>query len=211
MTKAGPGQGNPSQQGPNPGHQPPAQTPTLSPAELAMVRWTRAVALFTGLLFVANAISDGVIFFQLKDARDAQNLTQEQLRASVNLTGISQGPSVDSVTGKPTHAFVVTFQNTGGTRTAWARGWVSANYFPDKVPVNLDLSKPYDELSSPMSNGVVGPNGFLLIPVGMHPEETKLAADGKGAIILWGRLEYATIYNPTASIENGICFLMTPI
>jgi len=65
--------------------------------------------------------------------------------------------------------------------------------------------------SLPMSDTVTGPNGVVLIPVGMHPEEAKLAADGKGVVILWGRLEYATIYSPKTTIENGICFLMIPI
>jgi hypothetical protein len=175
----------------------------------AMVRWTRAVAIFTGLLVISNCVSDWYIGSQLSDARAAQRLTQEQLRASFSVTGFGQGESVNPE-GKPTQGFIFQFENIGGTRTAWAHAWVSAHYFPDKIPNNFDTSRAYDETPAP-TDTVVGPNGKMPYAVGVPLNDAKQAASGQGEIVIWGRGEYATIYEPKTPIGIGFCYLMLPL
>jgi hypothetical protein len=147
---------------------------------------------------------------QLKDAEDARGFTEEQLGASLGLVGITPGAGIDSETGKPTQSFIVQIQNMGGTRTAWARGWASIQYFPGKVPSDLDFSKPHGDVR--LNTVVVAPNGFLpLSAVGIPVEQANDAIAGKGTILVWGRGEYATIYEPERGIPIRFCVLMNPL
>jgi hypothetical protein len=91
--------------------------------ERDMVRWTRAVAWFTGLLFLANVVSNFFIFQQWKVANDAQVDTREQLRAVVTLRNM-QEVLVNGKDGKIiAYAFTPVFFNSGGTRTSQFKAW----------------------------------------------------------------------------------------
>jgi hypothetical protein len=52
-----------------------------------LVKWTRAVAGFTGLLFLANVVANFFIYQQWRVANEAQVDTRSQLRAFVKFTG----------------------------------------------------------------------------------------------------------------------------
>src|SRR5277367_6681066 len=83
-----------------------------------MVRWTRAVAIFTFFLVATSAVSDWFIYQQLKVANDAQIDTREQLRAVVSFVGFAP-LGINDKDGKiSNYLFRAQFQNSGGTRTA---------------------------------------------------------------------------------------------
>src|SRR6266849_11073847 len=113
-----------------------------------LVKWTRAVAGFTFLLFLANAVSNFFIYQQWVVANRAQIDTREQLRAVVVFPGAQVVP-VNDKDGKPAaYGFIAQFQNVGGTRTAKFNAWVSIHYFDVSVPNSLDLSKPWEKVEA---------------------------------------------------------------
>jgi len=176
-----------------------------------MVGWTRAVAVFTGLLFIASAFSDYFIWAELRDTQTEHLLTREQLRASLALLGVGEAPAIDQKLGRLTLGFVVNFQNIGGTRTSWTHGWASVQYFPDKIPNNLDVSKPYEDVGPP-TNNVTAANGRFSIAVGLkHEDLHSINTSDKGIILLWGRAEYATIYSPNKGLPVAFCYIMNPV
>lgn len=78
-----------------------------------LVKWTRAVAGFTGLLFLANVVANFFIYEQWRVANEAQVDTRSQLRAFVRFTGGAIIITNDK-DGNPTfYGFVPTFQNFG--------------------------------------------------------------------------------------------------
>jgi hypothetical protein len=174
-----------------------------------MVRWTRAVALFTFLLFVANAVSNFFIYEQWKVASDAQTDTREQLRAVVTLSQGNQFVSTDK-DGKPTfYSIAPVFQNTGGTRTAKFFAWTSLHYFEKEVPNSHDFSKPWNKVD--LSYTVIGPNGVAPIPaVAVTQEEVLKTFEQKGVIVWWGHAEYSDIFQPEVLHPISFCLLVTP-
>jgi len=175
-----------------------------------MVIWTCVVAIFTVCLFFTSAISDYFIWRQNVDSASSKAATEEQLRAFLSLTSITSFPAV-TLDGKGTVGFFLQIQNIGNTRTAWAHGWASVHYFPDKVPNNFDVSKPYDQVDLG-ADSVVAPNGTLPVgPVGVSNEEVEAAQAGHGVIVLWGHADYATIFNPTVALPLNFCVEFIPL
>jgi hypothetical protein len=67
------------------GQRNPEQQAREAPSQLdrQMVKWTRAVAIFTGLLFIASAVGNYFIYGQYQALNDQLRDSREQLRASV--------------------------------------------------------------------------------------------------------------------------------
>ena len=114
--------------------------------EQDLVKWTKSVAQFTGLLFLANAIGLFFIYEQWKVASDAQTDTRQQLRALVTYQGMGEN-IINDPNGKPIgFVFQPTYFNSGGTRTAIFHVWQSIHYFEKSVPDNIDLTKPLEKI-----------------------------------------------------------------
>lgn len=127
-----------------------------------IARWTRAVAIFTLALVLVSAAADLFIYQQYRVANEAQKDTREQLRAVISQRGgsvvVLHGPAPENrILGM---IFVAHFYNTGGTRTAWFKGWISAHYFEgNEPPGNLDSTKPYNRVE--LSNTIIPANSPL--------------------------------------------------
>lgn len=173
-----------------------------------MVRWTRAVAVFTFFLVVTAGVSDWFIFQQGADTQRAQSYVEEQLRATVALLGIFPVPAVDPA-GKPEYGFMVQYQNQGGTRALGFQYWGSIHYFPDKVPNNFDPTKPYDEVSPKKTT--LGPNGISPLVVGLPKTDGDQAIAGNGKVLIWGRGTFESIYKPDTQIPFAFCYVMLPL
>jgi hypothetical protein len=177
-----------------------------------LVKWTGAVAIFTGLLFLVSAISDWFIYWQYSVANRAQIDAREQLRAVVSQNG---GAEVTLHQPGPEHklggmTFTAHFFNTGGTRTAWFNGWISAHYFDgEKPPANLDLSKPYNEITA--TNTIIPANTpFDLGPVAIPGGDAEKRFAKQGVGLVWGHAEYADIFEPNNAHPISFCIIVTP-
>ena len=140
------------------------QPPADSRLDQEMVRWTRAVAIFTFFLVATSVVSDWFIFQQWSVANKAQTDTREQLRAVVTYQLMNEFV-INDKDGKPlAYAVQPQYVNSGGTRTATFIAWQSIHYFEQGIPNNLDLSKPYDKIE--LTNQVIAANtGSNLQPV----------------------------------------------
>lgn len=140
----------------------------------AMVRWTRAVAVFTFFLIVTSAVSDWFIYQQYKVANNSQVDTRAQLRAVVTYTGGTQ-QITNGKDGKPAYySLFPSFQNFGGTRTAHFSGWANIRYFDGKVPENMDFTKPADKID--IAEAIIGPNSpYQFQPLSVTAEQVDKA------------------------------------
>jgi len=186
------------------------ETETQSQPE--MVRWTRAVAVFTGFLVIANVIANFFIHQQWVTANRAQSDTREQLRAVVAFAGfdviIQKGPPPDNKT--LAYAFAAKFQNFGGTRTNSFRAWDSIQYFDKEVPNNVDLSKP--RLAVDIANATIGPNSpYSLQALTLSPEEADKIAKKEGIALIWGWAEYSDVFQPSDIHPLRFCVVLSPI
>lgn len=173
----------------------------------AMVRWTSAVAVFTGLLVAATVISDYFIYSELAENKAEHLLTREQLRAFLTAPSFSFVQGNNAKTGQPNFAIILTFQNVGGTRTAWAHGWASVHYFMGGVPNNFDYTHPYEKIESG-TDTIVPANGFMSAGVGLSFDDFKHAIKS-GVVLIWGANEYATIYEPDKKSPTSFCFALS--
>jgi hypothetical protein len=171
-----------------------------------LVKWTRGVAIFTGLLFVANVASNFFIWQQWRVMVNAQRDTREQLRAVISQNGgftVFLHDNDQKLTGVN---FVAQFQNNGGTRTARFRGWISAHYFDD-IPNNLDLSRPYTSVD--ITDRIIGPNTtYQLGPAGIPADDAAKLIAKKGVGLVWGRVEYSDIFDPDKMHPVSFCMLV---
>ncbi len=176
--------------------------------ETLMAKWTRNVGIFTFLLVIVTGISDFVIYQQWRLSNSQMIDTREQLRAFVS------GPNFAEVVakkadGKLRYGFVAQFQNSGGTRTAKFNGWNSIKYFPGEIPNNLDLSKPWMKIDP--AEVVIGPNGVAqLSPITIEDDEAHKTLNKEGEVLIWGRAEFADIFQPTVMHPLSFCFLLIP-
>jgi hypothetical protein len=146
----------------------------------AMVKWTSAVAVFTGLLFLANAIGLFFIEEQWRIANRSQADLREQLRAVVSYDGITVIPA-NIKDGKPTaYAFITKFHNFGATRTYEFKAWVSVHYFDESVPNSQDFTKPWDKVD--VNNAIVGPGAdIFMAPLTVNPDYAAKAMNKEGS------------------------------
>lgn len=190
--------------------------PTDETIRSDLIRWTRKVAIFTGvlagvtfLLVVANIIANVFIYQQWHVASQAQEDSRAQLRALVTIGG-GQITITNDKDGNPKYySFMPLFQNFGSTRTNKFNAWYNIHYFPGKVPDNMDFSKPMEQIST--TTIIIGPNSAPLVqPVTVGREEIEHALHGDGAIIIWGHAEYSDVFSPNDVRTVGFCFLLTP-
>lgn len=191
---------------PGPGDQPPHAPSQL---DRDMVKWTRAVAWFTGLLFVANAVGLFFIWQQWRVANASQVDTREQLRAVVTYEGATFVALPDKDGKVVAWDAIANFHNFGATRTASFQGWVSIKYFDGAVPNNIDVNKPY--LQVEIGNVVIGPNSPYQIGAAVPAEDVQKAIDKKGVILFWGFGQYSDIFDPPNIKPIHFCLLITPL
>jgi hypothetical protein len=184
-----------------------------SPLDRDMVKWTRAVAIFTGLLVAANVVSNLFIYGQYRALNDTQKDNREQLRAAVTVEkSILVLPGIDQNKKLTGYAFVVSFHNFGGTRTATFYGWDSVKYFDGSVPNNLDLTKPFNPLDQSTINAVIGPQtSFPLPPVGVSADDVDKVVNKKGVVLLWGMTGYSDLFEPNHLHREQFCLLIEPV
>src|ERR1700676_1116245 len=175
--------------------------------ERDLVKLTRSVAWFTGLLFLANAGALFFIYQQWSVANKTQIDTREQLRAVLTVQGAIVIPATEANGKIDGYNFISTFNNFGATRTASFQAWNSIKYFEGGVPNNLDLGKPYKPID--LGNSIIGPNSsYQLPPVGVPIADVQSVIDKKGEILLWGHGEYADIFDQTKIIAIKFCILI---
>jgi hypothetical protein len=175
-------------------------------------RWVAAftfvLAAATIILAVATIVSTYFILGQWKAAVDAQADSREQLRAyvtfsgGVQITNDKEGKSINYI-------FAPQFRNWGATRTSKFSAWASLKYFPGDVPNNQDLTKPFDRIET--QNTIIGANGVAQLLVSLSSDEAIQAKNGKGVVIIWGRGDWADIYNPNAVYHVNFCLTLKPI
>jgi hypothetical protein len=176
-----------------------------------VAKWTKWVAIFTKLLFFANAAGLYLIGKQWQTAANTQADNREQLRALVSLSNNITVLPANFVEHKPTiYAFIANFHNFGGTRTARFTAWVSIKYFDGEVPNNQDFSKPYNKMDN-IRDSVIAPGGDNQVaPVAVTSDEVGKAVSKQGVIVLWGRVEWADIFNPSQIHHISFCFSPNP-
>jgi hypothetical protein len=180
-----------------------------TPAEHRIALWTRVVGVFTALLFLTSAVSDLFIFQQWRIAADTQRDIREQSRAYFGIGGPVQIQGAVDANNKPALGFFGQWVNLGSTRTQWAAGWISAQYFPDDVPYNFDVTRPNKQVSPQRT--VVGPNQPLQTgPVGIASDQAAQLSAGKGVLVIWGHMEYADLFNPNVKHFSNFCDRMLP-
>ena len=174
-----------------------------------IAKWTKAVAWFTGALFVATIASSIFIGAQWRATVEAQDDARAQLRASVIFDHVAFGQG-NPKDGKPTlYGFFVTFGNVGGTRTNSFTAWASIHYYEGVIPTNLDFSKPYNKIET---HNITIPGGGErpLSPMTLAVEELTNVDAGKGVVAIWGHAEWSDIYEPTKIIPINFCDTLTP-
>jgi hypothetical protein len=190
--------------------------PDASRVDLDLVKWTKSVARFTGLLvlatgllFLANLIASVFIYLQYKVANDTQTDTREQLRAVVTYVGANVIVTNDKDNKPAFYSIFANFHNFGGTRTARFRAWDSIHYFEGNVPNNVDFSKPFSNLD--LSDAVIGPNSqYQLSAITISQETAEKAMKKEGSILYWGEAEYSDIFTPTTTHNLAFCLSITP-
>jgi len=175
-----------------------------------MVRWTKAVAIFTAVLAILNVPTLAFVGWQAHTAAQAARETRAQLRAVMQFTGVQSIIGVMEETLTPSYGFFSQFQNLGGTRAEQVTAWQSVTYFEGSVPFNTDLSKPAKDVES-ASPTTVGANANLgIAPVAVKPAEIEKAVNRQGVIIIWGNLTYRDIYNPDVKRSVSFCQRLSP-
>ena len=107
------------------------------------------------------------------------------------------------------YVFIPQFYNSDGTRTAHFAGWVSVHYFPDKIPNNIDLTKPFEKVQ--LSDSVIGPNSpYPFAPVTLKGEEIDKVLNGEGVALIWGRVDWSDIFEPNKQQTISFCRLLKP-
>jgi hypothetical protein len=187
--------------------QPRQNAPTApNPIERDMVKWTRAVAVFTFFLVIVSAVSDFFIFQQWKVASDAQSDTRIQLKAVVVANNAVQTVIKDTQ-GKPTlYIVLMNFQNVGSTRTERFNAWMSLHYFDGDIPNNIDFSKPWSKVDA--ADTVIGPNSSYPLVTAISADDVAKASAGSGKIALWGHAEYSDVFEPKVSQPIRLCYLL---
>jgi hypothetical protein len=187
-----------------------ADKPQLAGTDGLTLKWTRLLAIFTLLLFVASAAADFLIFGQLWASNEDRASSREQLRAVVALDPLVSIVANDK-DGKPlARAFQLQFRNLGGTRTASFTAWVSVQYFDGQVPNNVDLSKPVQKVD--VAQSAIGPGAILpLAPVTVTEDQAEKAIAKKGVILLWGAAEYADVFDAKHSRHITYCYVMNAV
>jgi hypothetical protein len=168
-----------------------------------VAHWTRIVGIFTIVLAVVTAVTGAFTGWQAYTAATTARETREQLRAVMQLTGIQPifGP-VD--TGETGWGFSASFQNFGGTRASSVVAEQSAQYFEGTVPNNTDFSKPRMELTKATPN-IVGAGAIVAIrPLNVKTDEIQKAVRKEGIIVIWGKMHYFDLFNPSS--EHVILF-----
>jgi len=172
-----------------------------------MVRWTRAVAAFTFLLFVTSAVSDWFIYQEWEGAGIREERNVEQLRAVVVVESTVLSPAHD-LKGNKTVGFTTTFRNIGGTRTARFRAWNSVQYFKDDIPNNFDPTQPNAKVD--LSDTVTGANlTNTLAPAGLSDTDFEQALAQTGKLVIWGNAVYADIFSPKVDISLSFLELIS--
>lgn len=181
-----------------------------SPHEAMTAKWTKRVGIFTAVLAIASAISDWFIYEQWQlSARESES-NREQLRAvvtdQVNALNIV-GSDGTTIVG---YAIAPQFTNVGSTRTSKFTTWASKRYFDGGVPNNIDLTKPGDALDIP--DNVIGPNATVPVePMGLSVDDVQRALNKTGAILVWGKAEWADVFTPSVTHEISYCYLVSPV
>ena len=193
---------------PQPGQQGQSRQSGKNDLDAALVRWTRVVGIFTGLLFIATIGTNIFVGLQWKAAVDAQKDSRIQLGAYVTFAG---GRQINNNSGNTTinYIFAPQFRNWGGTRTSHFKGWTSVQYFDGEVPNSQDFSKPYKEV--PISDVTIGPGETLPIYVTLPVNDAVKAKDKKGTVIIWGHADWADIYNRDEIGSIYFCLRLVPI
>jgi hypothetical protein len=174
--------------------------------------FTGLLAIFTFLLIVANAVGLYLILKQWETAANTQKDTREQLRALIALSLNTPVFPANFVNNKPTvYAFVASFHNYGGTRTANFTAWASVKYFDGEVPNNQDFSKPYVKTDN-LQNAVIAPNGDIQVaPVTVTSDEVAKAVNKQGVIVLWGHADWADVFNTSQIHHISFCLSPNPV
>ena len=174
-----------------------------------IAKWTKWVAAFTFILAIATGISSYLIYGQWSAALEAQNETRQQLKAYVTFTGGSQIISNDPGGKTINYLFQPQFHNWGGTRTGHFVAWASVKYFDGDVPNNLDFSKPFDKITA--QDTIIGPNGVAPIGVTLPVDDAIKAKNKQGTVVMWGRADWADIYNPSDTKTVSFCLKLIPV
>jgi hypothetical protein len=162
------------------------------------------------VLAIVSIVTGLFVWWQAYTAARVARDTREQLRAVMQFTGVQtlSGPAADG-TGQ-IYGFLSTFQNFGGTRTDTVVGWHSVAFYPGTVPYNADFSKPREVIGN-QTNSVVGPNTQIaFVPVTLSAGEVDRALKKEGAIVIWGKLTYSDIYDPSIERQITFCQTLTP-
>ncbi len=175
---------------------------------IRMVRWTRIVGVFTGLLFFASAIADGFIWWQASTANSTQADIREQSRAFVTFVGAQQINYNDPTGTTINYNFQTHYHNWGTTRTNEFDGWTSVKYFENEVPNNMDFSKPFEAV--PIVPGIIGGNADAFEVVNLPSGDAIKAKDKQGIVIIWGFGEWADIYHPGIVNPVRFCLKLVP-
>jgi hypothetical protein len=181
-----------------------------------LIRWTRRVAIFTGvlatftgLLFLANVAANFFIYRQWRVASDAQENTRSVLRAVVTVNAVTLTVSNDKDGHPAYYSFAPTFHNFGSTRTDRFNAWYNIKYFPVNVPDNMDFTKPATPIET--RDIIIGPNSSpLLQPVTVTKDEIDHALKKDGVIVIWGHADYSDVFDPKVTRPIGFCLLLNP-
>lgn len=176
----------------------------------AIDRFTGWLVLWTAFLFAANVVTNVFIWQQWKVANASQVDTREQLRAVVTYQLMNEFV-VNDKDGKPiAYAFQAQFYNSGGTRTAFFRPWVSIHYFDNEVPNNLDLTKPWSKFE-PTSTILGGNSVSQMQPVTITANEADKVRQKQGVALIWGHADYADIFQPNKIHLIDFCLTLESI
>jgi hypothetical protein len=183
-----------------------------------VAKWTKWVALFTGVLGICTlllVIMTGLSAYYIYGQWDVAIKSQADLRlqnsAYLTFTGGQQityqnnGASIN-------YAFNAIFHNWGNTRTAQLIPWASIKYFPGMVPDNIDFTRPLSEIPAVVGiNQAPGNSEILVGPVSISREDAIHAKNKEGIVVIWGQLQWSQIYDQGTLYPINFCLALTPI
>jgi hypothetical protein len=172
----------------------------------ALARWTGVVALFTGLLFLANLATNFFIYQQWSVANRTFVDEREKARAAVTLQLVNEFILPDKDGKLLGYAFFPQFQNSGTSRTSEFKAWYNVQYFEHDIPDNIDLTKQLTKVD-PWNGAVINANSiFPMSPITISAEYINKVFRKEGVVAVWGHAEYADIFDPQIIKPINFCF-----
>jgi hypothetical protein len=156
---------------------------------------------------------------QARATEELFNATKEQQRALISAPNINvfstqvreirpDGSQSDATSG---YTFIPQFRNLGTTRTGPFTAWVWIQYFDKEVPNNLDLTKPYSDLTNRLNAFIIPGLGTAdLSPITITQAYVDKVLNKEGVLLLWGYYEYSDIYEPTKMKQSRTCMIVNP-